>query len=290
MPNVIPPPFGKHYGATTEDLHQAIRLHDIQRVDKIVKSGMDVNASLRSTTALSLAVYLGKDDIVSLLLQHGASIDKLSCDPMARVETPLFSACRLGKTSIVRKLIQGGADLDKADFYNHTPVWINAREKRTDMLQMLVLNGAKLNISDHWNQCPLYLAAKFSGRLAIATLLIYHGCRVDIVDNRGHSAVYWAIQNCDKDLIRLLIHAGAKVFKTWLSESAIPLELLEDDEFAGWLYEEVWTPSPLQRQCRTLIRRHLHNVSGGCSIVDKVERLGLPVRLKDCLLLTSTAI
>lgn len=226
-------------------------------------------------------------DSVEVLLRYGANVDKLSRDPSERVETPLFSSCRLGLTSVVRTLIKHGADLDKTDFYSHTPIWINTRDKRVDIINMLIQSGAKLNISACWNQCPLYLACKFSGRLAIATLLIYHGVRVDVIDRNDHSALYWAIENCDRDLIRLLLTAGAWLYKTWVQNETLPLELQQDTSFCDWLRHEAETPPPLQRQCRTLVRDQLRKATDFVSIVSRIEQLPLPNKLKEFTLLKS---
>ncbi|XP_014668148.1 PREDICTED: ankyrin repeat and SOCS box protein 12-like [Priapulus caudatus] len=277
----------RHHGPTVEDLHQAVRLHDIARVEKIASALTDVSSSLRATTALSLAVYQGHLDTVELLLRHGADVDKLSRDAMERLETPLFSACRLGHTGIARVLIQRGADLNKTDFYAHTPVWINTRDKRAEIIQMLVERGARLNISPAWNQCPLYLAAKFSGRLAIATLLVYHGVRLDVADRSGHSALYWALHNCDRDLARLLVSAGARLNPSWVLSDELPYELQRDETFSDWLTEEATTAPPLLRQCRAVVRDRFRCLADYSSIVGRIEQLPLPKRLLDYVKLKS---
>ena len=60
---------------------------------------------------LHWAAIMGQNDVMCLLLDHGASLD---CrDPLGR--TPLFSAAAFGQVTAVKLLLERGAEKDGQD-------------------------------------------------------------------------------------------------------------------------------------------------------------------------------
>jgi ankyrin repeat protein len=70
------------------------------------------------SSALSLACWHGKDELVSLLLRWKADIN--ASNPMSMMYTPLMSAARFGHSSIVQKLLLAKADAESCTQFGET--------------------------------------------------------------------------------------------------------------------------------------------------------------------------
>ena len=84
---------------------------DISVVRDLIINGAQLNrVDCKRYTPLHLAVWHGREDIVELLLMHGARkyIDEVSDGDCS---TPLLLACSLGYSCIVKTLLKWGADI-----------------------------------------------------------------------------------------------------------------------------------------------------------------------------------
>lgn len=127
-------------------------------------------------------------DCVKVLLEHKARIDPQSESEHA----PLNLACQHGTVDTVKFLLQQGAKLlpDAEGLY---PQHLVARSTQPAQL-LLVLNehGADLNQRDKLYQwTPLFHAAS-EGRVDCLKTLLGKGVEVDIEDEKGLSAIYYA--------------------------------------------------------------------------------------------------
>ncbi|GAM89598.1 hypothetical protein ANO11243_076370 [Dothideomycetidae sp. 11243] len=96
---------------------------------------VDVNAmEKRQKTPLHLAVSHGWDDIVQLLLQHGAKVDILSDGGW----TALHNACEKGSDHIARILLAAGADCNARLMNGRTPLHLAADAGHVEVVKMLL--------------------------------------------------------------------------------------------------------------------------------------------------------
>ncbi|TKX19070.1 ankyrin repeat-containing protein 29 [Elsinoe australis] len=96
---------------------------------------VDINAMERGQkTPLHLAVIHGRDDIVELLLEHGADIHANSTGGW----TALHNACAHGSNSIVKMLIQSGADINARLFNGRTPLHAAAEAGHVEVVKTLL--------------------------------------------------------------------------------------------------------------------------------------------------------
>lgn len=76
--------------------------------------------------------------------------------------TPLMYAVRYGNTELVKLLIEKGADVNKHDYCGFTPVAIVADNLRDDegaeILRILMENGAAVDVTTNFRQSTLFLA------------------------------------------------------------------------------------------------------------------------------------
>ena len=109
---------------STEDLVYAAIKNDTTRVNRYLWLGVDVNRARQirggfgppdswkeAETALTAAVVYGHTEMVRLLLDHGAEINRADGDG----RTPLVTAVRSGRPEIIELLIARGATLSVRD-------------------------------------------------------------------------------------------------------------------------------------------------------------------------------
>lgn len=104
-------------------LHTAVRVGDPRAVEAALAAGADVNRS----SALELAVLIEQTDMVDLLIERGADINRAG--PSG--DLPLAVAARRGRLEMMQQLIDKGADprlrdrrglsaMDHAQRHGHT--------------------------------------------------------------------------------------------------------------------------------------------------------------------------
>ena len=101
---------------------------------------------------LSMAAKYGHEEVVRLLLDHGADPNK--ANPRGR--TALHVAAQRGHASIVKTLIDGGGMVNYADGEGQTALHIVARMGSRGMYKFLVENGANEMMRDNMGWEPLY--------------------------------------------------------------------------------------------------------------------------------------
>lgn len=158
-------------------------------------------------TALSKAVITLDRDLVSLLLDAGASVNT----PTIQGETPLHLAIRtrtrisgggfgslkelqgvvqgkqsLNTLTLTDILLQHGADVNARDKRGRTPLFDAAKFARIDMVAKLVARGANVNATDTQGRTPLFEATQ-EPNPGIVRELLAHGAKVNATDKRGQT-------------------------------------------------------------------------------------------------------
>ena len=119
------------------NINQAVRMGDIKAVEEFIKSGVDLNkpeAGGRDVPLIS-APYLGNEDMVKLLLAHGADINAKA----SWGGTPLIQAAFMGGTKIVELLLSKGAKIGSGGEV------ISEAGLDEDVVKLLVKHGADIN-------------------------------------------------------------------------------------------------------------------------------------------------
>jgi ankyrin repeat protein len=112
----------KQAGATQQglkevELLQSIDRGDVDRVQTLLKSNLNVNARLGETTALCRAAAEDRCEIAKLLIAAGADVNQPASEGYFN---PLLYAAYGGKLEVVKVLLEAGADVHVrvADFLN----------------------------------------------------------------------------------------------------------------------------------------------------------------------------
>ncbi|KAI5839443.1 ankyrin repeat-containing domain protein [Morchella snyderi] len=209
----------------------------------LIKGGADVNArNKRGETPLRLAARLGYAGLVSLLLESGADMGALDVNQMSALHHAATSKEVLGPHAI-SVLVEWGMSIDAVDIKQRTPlhhaVLAFSAAKNADLL---VGKGASVDPRDSAGFTPLrrciYLRAPW-----LARTLIQAGADVSTVYDGGVSLLHLAAQNSGKEVLALLLDAGADIQardskqRTPLHHSIPNAEDMDDGEKVIFLVE-----------------------------------------------------
>ena len=126
---------------TVTELSKASADGDLLTVQKLVKSGADVNkATDTGDTPLMTAYEHGHEAVVNYLKQKGAKGDINSANKYGW--TPLYIASNHGNLDTVKYLIEEGADVNKADNSGKTPLYVAREQGYQAISELLRSHGA----------------------------------------------------------------------------------------------------------------------------------------------------
>lgn len=207
----LPPPEGLPIliDAAQSDRDDIVRL--------LLEHGADVDArdnSYRQWTALHYAADYRALATVKVLLAHGANVHARD----GSGETPLFEAVRRDESeagyppgqSCVALLLDHGADPRSRADDGDTPLVRAAGIPRYDStLQLLLAHGADVQASGAEGRTALMLAATW-GRPEGVDLLLAAGAKRDAQDNAGRTALQYALRTLDENKDLIAFRPEAK--------------------------------------------------------------------------------
>ncbi len=193
----------KSWEATTP-LHGAAGSGVKQLVGLLLDKGADVDARNNfNETPLRRAMLSsapGSKDIVELLVSRGARIHEFH-----------LAAFR-GDMEKLKKCLQEGMDIEAHKDYCGTALHVAAKAGRKDAAEFLLSKGAAVDATDYLGVTPLFYAARrHDGDMM--DLLLAKGADINLSnkDQNGRGLLAQAIEENNKEAVRLLISKGAKV-------------------------------------------------------------------------------
>jgi ankyrin repeat protein len=183
------------------EIFEAIRSGDSDRVRALVDEDPGV-AHLRDeagTSALLVARYHGRLDLVETLLERGPELD-------------VFEASALGHADRVRELVDAEPDLARAfalDGFH--ALGLAAFFRQPDVVRLLLDRGAEVNAVARNAQIrtTALQAAAASGDNESARLLLDAGADMHIAQPGGGTVLHSAAMNGNTELVELLLGRGA---------------------------------------------------------------------------------
>lgn len=207
-------------------------------IDTLIAGGVDINSKdYASLTALHLSV--GRPEIVKELILKGADVN--AADILG--DTPLILAAKNNIGSVMEALINAGADVNaknksgksalyfavaaqnlsgcdyllksKADVnvlddMGNTPLFAAVSNSNIDIVNLLLSAGADANHINSLNQNPLICASEANKSLDILRLIIDKTGNVNLKDNQGYNALFYAISNASLEYVKLLSASGVR--------------------------------------------------------------------------------
>ncbi|KAH0429887.1 hypothetical protein CcaCcLH18_08169 [Colletotrichum camelliae] len=119
-------------------------------------AGVDVPDKMRQLTPLHVAAEHGSEEMVELLLEHGAS-------PFARSDsgtTPFYRAARDGSTRTLKLLYDAGSEVDATTWDLWTPLMEAVENGHREAIKLLLSWGADAGNLSKFGTTPLDLASK----------------------------------------------------------------------------------------------------------------------------------
>lgn len=112
----------------------------------LLDAGANANArsQISGNTALFLAAYRGRMDVVKLLVEHGADVNAKDDGD----STPLQDAAWSGQTEVVRYLLEQGAEPDAKDGFGRSALDLAIEGGHTEIATILEEAGATTRPAD----------------------------------------------------------------------------------------------------------------------------------------------
>ena len=222
-----------------EELWNAAKKGDIDKVRKYIKEGANVNYSDScGWSVLVRAATSGHSEIVKILVTAGANLEqkrqdgstalteaaqqghsdvvKILVTAGAKIEhqvqgcTALTWASDRGHIDIVKILVTAGAELDYKSKYGYSALTLASYKGHSEIVKFLVSKGAKLEHKDSYGFTALNLAAQ-KGHTDIVEILVTAGAKLEHEDTFGFTALTWAADKGHSDIVKILLTAGAKL-------------------------------------------------------------------------------
>nr|BDT34765.1 ankyrin repeat domain-containing protein [Myxococcus sp. MH1] len=223
----------------------AIEASNAKDVAKQLAAGANPNTvDAKGYPALHSAASEGSLELVRLLLDAGADVHAQDSDGAIALS---FATAQSGDegVALVRLLIDKGSNVnqrwnDEAGSTVLTDLFGEDNEAPSeDILAVLLKAGVDVNAPNGQEETPLMLAATFKDQPKLTELLLEHGASVETVNDRGWTALMWAIRAGNEGAVERLIAKGANVNHLATDDegdTALTLTVNEDELFS--------TPSP----------------------------------------------
>ncbi|XP_072923640.1 ankyrin repeat and KH domain-containing protein 1 isoform X9 [Hemitrygon akajei] len=176
----------------------------VASVKLLLDMGSDINAQIETNrnTALTLACFQGRAEVVSLLLDRKANVEHRAKTGL----TPLMEAASGGYAEVGRVLLDKGADVNAPPVPSSrdTALTIAADKGHYKFCELLINRGAHIDVRNKKGNTPLWLAAN-GGHFDVVQLLVQAGADVDAADNRKITPLMAAFRKGHVKVVQYLV-------------------------------------------------------------------------------------
>ena len=195
-------------GKNCPPIVRAAQTGSVEELGALLDAGASIEDRHRPTgrNAMAVAAHCGHEEVVELLLRHGASvsgIDYLLC-------TPLHLAASRGHVGIVQLLIRENASLEDRGPDEKSSLRLSCDNGYLEAAELLLAHGAKVNARDKNNLTSLHAAAK-RGDFDTIALLTKYGAHVEAKDANFMDALHYACEGGHNTVIDLLLSKKADI-------------------------------------------------------------------------------
>lgn len=191
----------------------AVAGNDFGAASVLLQNGADPNVAFDDADQPSLLHYVawvGTDEMMALLLSHGARVDVLDHDG----NTPLLNATKADASEKIRLLVDNGANPNHRTNDGETALHRASQAGRAECVDELIAGGADINARRTSDGSTALHLASFLGHERVVRLLIRDGANIDARDNDGNTPLHEAAiggysVSCVDDLLRAGSHIEA---------------------------------------------------------------------------------
>ena len=188
------------------EFRRAARRGQADTVRFFLEKGVAPDASEGEITPLMAASFRGHYDVVTMLLEAGASVHKTD----GAGQSALHSAAIGGHAQVLELLVKSDSKIDLQDNDECTPLMASTRAEDPACMLILLDSGANIDICDDDGTYPLAHAAS-RNRDKHAQVLLERGAHIEATDNDGWTALMYAVAWDHLEVAKLLIDKGANV-------------------------------------------------------------------------------
>ncbi|XP_054710914.1 ankyrin repeat domain-containing protein 17-like [Uloborus diversus] len=176
----------------------------VQAVKLLLDMGSDINAQIETNrnTALTLACFQGRHEVVSLLLDRKANVEHRAKTGL----TPLMEAASGGYVEVGKVLIDKGADVNAPPVPSSrdTALTIACDKGHYRFVQLLLERDAIIDVKNKKGDSTVWLAAN-SGHLEVIQLLVANNADIDSQDNRKVSCLMAAFRKGHIKVVKWMV-------------------------------------------------------------------------------------
>jgi len=209
----------------------------VQAVDDIdADSALTIDAKdMNGNTALMLASMNGHVTIVDTLIMSSADINAINYYN----ESSLHLATKFNHYDAVLEILKyGPEDIDKADVYGHTAFLKAVLNCSTAMVDLFItMSEANIDLADKKGITPL-MWASYLGQYYITETLLSENASINELSNDNRSALMFAINATEEDIVTLLIQKGAD-FNSIANSDGYTAWQIADDTMRSLIAETV---------------------------------------------------
>lgn len=152
---------------------------------------------------LNWAAQLGRAEMVTTLIKAGADVNRYG---LAEKETPLYSAVTHQHLSIAQALLEAGADANKGCL--NGPSYPIMKACTRGMAALLIQYKVDVNVTDRHGVSALLKAVQYK-RKEVVKLLLDAGANLLHKDKDGYTPLIFAVEKGYDDIVRALLEHGA---------------------------------------------------------------------------------
>nr|XP_034977273.1 ankyrin-3-like [Zootoca vivipara] len=230
---------------------------NLSYLEKILKEN-DINAvNSEDETLLHIAAAHGHIEIIDYLIGKGAKLEVK--DKKGR--TPLHRAAERGHGEAVKMLLQSGANMYTLDQEGKSPLHLAHQNHHTHVLKSILKEEARR----HKNQHNFLHMAALRDDSELLQAILKNGALKDAKDERGQTALGYAVSRGFEKTVQVLLEAGANIDSSIIdvafnSNSQSLFKLLLD-------YSKGMSPATMVSALFKAIQKDLHGIVA--ALIDK---------------------
>ncbi|XP_052794797.1 ankyrin-3-like [Mya arenaria] len=172
-------------------------------VEKLIAAGAQVNIVTTDSSPLMSALCRQRVDSETVLALIKAGADVNYKNPSGKAV--LHVAVAKSEDICVGHLLLAGADPNIKDADGNSPLWIAVSENNVRITPLLLGHGGDVNFANKEYNMSLLCKATFNRNKTITKMLLDSHADVDMMTSLGASALHYAVDNGNEDIIRLLL-------------------------------------------------------------------------------------
>ena len=203
------------YSQDFDKLANAVVNKDLNALDSLLNSGIDINVTEKDKGATILLIacsFKDYENVVSILISRGADVNFKGKDG----RTPLMWAAG-NSLETTKILLESGADVnakgdDGMTAFIQSTFGILSKKVDTEVMDLLLENGANVNFALSSRDAAGWTSMLFAvvnGDYDLVKYLLSQGANVNHTSNEGSTALSLARQEKYKEIISLLRKHGA---------------------------------------------------------------------------------